>query len=160
MKLDVRELVEPSGRFAGEEAVTVDDPVAGEIAVPCRVEVEYRNHGIVYLSGTVAATLLTQCHRCLDPVRRDLTGDFELMVRRGDDVSEEGDDVVTLGPHEYEVDLGPYVHEAIALSAPMVIVCREDCRGLCPSCGANRNRETCTCRPNADSRWDALRKLS
>jgi uncharacterized protein len=65
-----------------------------------------------------------------------------------------------LSPNEYEVDLAPYVHEAIVLSAPMVVVCREDCRGLCPSCGVNLNRETCTCRPNADPRWDALRKLS
>jgi len=96
MKLDVRELVESSGRFAGEEAVTIVDPVAGEIAVPCRVEVEYRHsHGTVYLNGTVAATLLTQCHRCLDPVRRDLSGDFEFIVRRGEHGDEAGDYVTT-----------------------------------------------------------------
>lgn len=159
MKVDIRELVETSGHFDGVETVTVEDPAGGEIVAPCRIHVEYRqSHGTVHFNGTVAATLSTQCHRCLDPVGQDVTGDFELMVRRGEHAAEVGDDVVTLPLHQYEVDLDPYVHEAVVLSTPMRVVCREDCRGLCPSCGVNLNRETCACGPSADPRWDALRK--
>ncbi len=160
MKVDIRELVEASGRFEADESVAIDDAMGGEIVAPCHVEVEFRqSHDTIHFTGTVATTLLTQCHRCLDPVRQDLAGDFELMVRRGDHAAEAGDDLVTLPLHQYDVDLGPYVHEAIVLGTPMIVVCREDCRGLCPSCGVNLNRETCACRPSGDSRWDALRKL-
>lgn len=160
MKVDIRELVEASGRFEADESVAIDDAMGGEIVAPCHVEVEFRqSHDTIHFTGTVATTLLTQCHRCLDPVRQDLAGDFELMVRRGEHAAEEGDDLVTLPLHQYDVDLGPYVHEAIVLGTPMIVVCREDCRGLCPSCGVNLNRETCACRPSGDSRWDALRKL-
>ena len=69
------------------------------------------------------------------------------MVRRGEHAAEEGDDVVTLPLHQYEVDLDPYVHEAVVLGTPMIVLCREECRGLCPTCGVNLNRETCACRP-------------
>lgn len=158
MKVDIRELVESSGRFEGEESVSIEDPLGGEIVAPCHVEVEYRHgQGTIHLTGTAAVTMVTQCHRCLDPVRADLVGDFELMVRRGEHAAEVGDDVVTLPLHQYDVDLDPYVHEAVVLATPMIVLCREDCRGLCPSCGVNWNRETCACRPSGDSRWDALR---
>ncbi len=157
----MRELVEVRGQFTGDENVTIEDPTGDEIVAPCRVVVEYRQgHGTIHLMGTVSASVLTKCHRCLDAVRQDLTGDFELMVRRGEHEAEEGDDVITLPLHQYDVDLDPYVHEAVVLGAPMIVLCREDCRGLCPMCGVNLNRETCTCRPGGDSRWDALHKLS
>lgn len=159
MKVDVREIVEKSGAFEDDETVVFEDPVGGEIVAPCHVRVEYRqSHGTIHLDGRVATSLVTLCHRCLEPVRQDLNGEFEVMVRRGEHAAEEGDDVVTLPLHQHEVDLDPYVHEAVVLATPMLVVCREDCRGLCPSCGVNWNRETCACRPDADPRWDALRK--
>jgi uncharacterized protein len=161
MKIDIRELVDAAGRFEGDAHVAMEDPVGGEIVAPCRVEVEYRHgHGMLQFDGRVTATLLTTCHRCLDAVRQDLEGDFKVMVRRGEHAAEEGDDVVTLPLHQYDVDLDPFVHEAIVLGMPMIVLCSDACRGLCPVCGINLNRETCACRPDGDSRWDALRKLS
>ncbi len=161
MKVDIRELVETSGRFEGDESVALEDPVAGAVVAPCHVEVEYRQgQGTIRLHGTVAVAMVTQCHRCLDPVRQDLAGDFELLVRRGEHAAEEGDDVVTLPLHQYDVDLEPYVHEAVVLATPMIVLCRDDCRGLCPTCGVNWNRETCACRPEGDPRWGALRNRS
>ncbi|HXV13419.1 MAG TPA: DUF177 domain-containing protein [Candidatus Krumholzibacteria bacterium] len=159
MKVDLRELVETSGVLEGDESVAFLDPVGEEIVAPCHVRVEYRqSQGTLHFSGAVATTLLTQCHRCLDPVRQDVAGEFDVMVRRGEHAAEAGDDVVALPLNQYEIDLEPYVHEAVVLATPMLVLCREDCRGLCPSCGVNWNRETCSCRPSADSRWDALRK--
>ncbi len=161
MKVDIRELVDSSGSFEGDETVVIEDPLGGEIVLPCRVDVEYRQgHDTIHFSGRVTTTWLTQCHRCLDPVRYDLAGDFELMVRRGEHGAEEGEDVVTLPVHQYDVDLDPHVHEAVVLGTPMIVLCREDCRGLCPACGVNWNREACSCRPDADPRWDALRGKS
>jgi uncharacterized protein len=46
------------------------------------------------------------------------------------------------------------------VSVPMVILCADDCRGLCPVCGANRNRDACRCQSAADPRWNALRRQS
>ncbi|RKX30915.1 MAG: DUF177 domain-containing protein, partial [Verrucomicrobia bacterium] len=52
------------------------------------------------------------------------------------------------------------LREALVLRIPIYPLCREDCRGLCPRCGANLNREQCTCAPEeAESRWDVLDKL-
>jgi uncharacterized protein len=102
----------------------------------------------------------TSCHRCLEPVGENVSCEFDIAVRRGAEPDENEDpDYITIGPMEHEVDIGPILHENVIVSVPMIIVCREDCRGLCPSCGKNRNRETCTCGETADPRWDALRKL-
>jgi uncharacterized protein len=161
MKVDLRELTSSSGSFEGDETVSLEDPVGGEIVAPCHVRVEYRQgHGTIHFSGTVATGWSTQCHRCLDPIERRLTGEFEVMVRRGEHAAEAGDDVVTLPVHQYEVELGPFVREAVVLATPMVVLCRDDCRGLCPSCGINWNRESCECGAQSDPRWDSLRNRS
>ena len=54
------------------------------------------------------------------------------------------------------VDLTPEMREAIILTLPGYPVCREDCKGLCARCGANLNREVCTCGPAPDGSWAAL----
>lgn len=59
-----------------------------------------------------------------------------------------------------EIDLSGLVHEQIVLSFPMKPLCREECRGLCPECGADRNTEPCQCAgAKPDPRWEPLLKL-
>jgi uncharacterized protein len=59
-----------------------------------------------------------------------------------------------------ELDVGAWAGDAIVLSMPHKILCREDCQGLCPSCGTNLNEGTCQCPPpEADNRWSALQQL-
>ena len=54
----------------------------------------------------------------------------------------------------------PVLREQLLLRVPAYVVCREECRGLCPQCGANLNETTCACEPEqAASPWDALKKL-
>jgi uncharacterized protein len=158
MILDLRELERASGHIAGEESVRIDDPLDDEIAVPCRIELDYRQAGGNYhFHGVVEGRLATRCHRCLDPVTQRIAGQFDLIVRRGEHGGETSDDVVLLPLHEHVVDLGPLIRETVVLNAPMIVLCAEDCRGLCPHCGVNRNRETCACHQEPDPRWDALR---
>lgn len=57
------------------------------------------------------------------------------------------------------VDLTPELREAIILALPGYPVCRDDCRGLCPRCGANLNEGPCGCGPEGDDRWHALEGL-
>jgi uncharacterized protein len=59
-----------------------------------------------------------------------------------------------------EIDLSPLFTEQAILTLPTRALCGEECRGLCPECGANRNHETCTCgEPEPDQRFAVLRNL-
>jgi len=159
MKLDLRELDGSSGHMSSEEAVRLDDPLSEPVVVPCRVEVDYRlASGTFHFHGVVDGEFSTRCHRCLDPVTQRIGGEFDLMVRRGEHGGESGDDVVVLDLHEHIVDLEPVIHETVVVNTPMIVLCGESCRGLCPTCGANWNHESCQCSQDADPRWDALRR--
>jgi uncharacterized protein len=160
MIIDLRELTEPRGRIEGDVSTRIDDPVAGERVVPCHVAVDYRQtQGMFYLHGVVDGDFGTTCHRCLEPVTERVTGDFDVMVRRGEHTGEEGEDVITLASHEHLVPVEPLVHETLVVNLPMIVVCRDDCRGLCPACGTNLNTGSCTCAQTGDPRWDTLRRM-
>ena len=159
MILDLRELLHLRGTIPGEEIVQVVDPLAGEVTVPCRIELDYRQtSGTFHFHGRVSGSYASECSRCLDPVQVPVRGDFELMVRRSERDDETGDDLLVLTPSQHEVDLSPMIRETVVLNEPMIVLCTESCRGLCPVCGANRNRETCGHGEATDPRWDALRK--
>ena len=58
------------------------------------------------------------------------------------------------------IDLGEDVRQTLILAVPLKLLCRPECKGLCPQCGTNLNNETCSCTTvEADPRWDALRAL-
>jgi uncharacterized protein len=54
------------------------------------------------------------------------------------------------------IDLAPLAHDAIFLDLPLAPLCREDCKGLCPFCGIDRNEASCDCQAPIDSRWATL----
>jgi uncharacterized protein len=102
----------------------------------------------------------------LEPVHQSVVQSFALVLRlvRGGEVSgpeaESGDDFIVLPEHTEEFDLLPIVRERIILALPLKPLCREDCKGLCPHCGASRNTESCDCTDERqDERWSQLRKL-
>jgi uncharacterized protein len=52
------------------------------------------------------------------------------------------------------------LREQVLLAVPLKVVCREDCKGLCPTCGKNRNTEPCSCAATlGDPRWSALKEI-
>ncbi len=96
------------------------------------------------------------CSRCAQEfcAKVDLRIDEILMPRlalgRKDHFSRSPIGVESQGPEvtEYENDqlnVGEFVHEAIAFAEPYIPVCSESCRGLCPTCGVNQNNENCSC---------------
>ena len=102
--------------------------------------------GGALVSGEVATEISGECGRCLAPVLRKITtGEFRFFVET---------------PPGMEVcDISDEVRTEITLALPMNLLCREDCRGLCPECGADLNREKCSCRPKSSRGsgvWDAL----
>jgi uncharacterized protein len=77
------------------------------------------------------------------------------------------DDGLELAPEDLDVlyyddlvvSFDPLVEEQVQLELPLKALCRDDCRGLCPMCGADRNLAPCVCKPLADERWKSLRTL-
>lgn len=160
MIVDLHELTELSGRIEGDVDTNIDDPVGGELVVPCRVVLDYRrSQETFHFHGSVEGDMGTVCHRCLEPVTVRVSGEFDVLVRRGEHDGETGDDVITLASHEHLVSLEPVLHETVVVNAPMIVACRDDCRGLCPTCGANLNAGSCACDGNEDTRWDSLRGM-
>ena len=109
--------------------------------------------GGVAVTGSVSAPWSGSCRRCLEPA----TGMLTLRVR--EHYTEGGDREETYPFVGGDVDLEPLVRDAVLLELPQAPVCRADCRGLCPVCGANRNEEPCSCVAPRDERWAALDAL-
>ena len=102
---------------------------------------------VLKVSGSISAQFTAECDRCGDETEFTITTDFsESFTNLPEKVSEgeEADDDV----HFFEgdvIDLLPYVEQALFLAMPMKVLCREDCKGLCPSCGQNLNNKECSC---------------
>lgn len=104
----------------------------------------------IYIRGTLGVRLCMDCSRCLEPADLTVGGDFtytlvpEQMETR-DDLELCAEDLEIVGYKGDFIDLAPMICEQIVLMAPMKVLCVQDCKGLCPRCGANRNVETCNC---------------
>lgn len=107
------------------------------------------------------------CIRCLKPLRLEVEDELELLVverRAGPAVlrGEQGLEEADLGTLEVvdQVDTRPLLVEQVQLNVPMKPLCREDCRGLCPTCGQDLNDSQCGCAAERiDPRWSALAAL-
>lgn len=120
----------------------------------------------VKLTGRLTAPLECDCGRCLDPFPVPVAATFALLYVPSTEAVEVKDRQVGHGDaavsyyQDDVIDLGELMREQFLLALPMKPLCREDCRGLCPVCGANWNRDTCTCDATwTDPRMDALRRL-
>jgi len=120
---------------------------------PVRVEVTLQSYaGGVSATGVVEAPWHGICRRCSTPV----LGVSRVSVRErfADDVGPGDDEFYPLD--DDVVDLAPLARDAILLDLPLAPLCREECRGLCPVCGIDRNEESCTCSAERDPRWATL----
>ena len=107
-----------------------------------------------------------ECPRCLGKVRRPVDVEFEYLVvpRAGEPMTGEieldEEDLGVLYVNESVLDTEPLLFEQMQLAIPMRELCREDCAGLCPTCGVNRNAEECDCdAEKVDPRWSGLAAL-
>jgi len=113
-----------------------------------------------HLKGKVKATGNAQCGRCLETFSYVWDAPVEIMVLRN--VERDGDqgDTVVLHQSRGIVDLREAVTECVTLAFPLTTYCREDCKGLCPTCGIDLNRQSCDCKEeDIDPRWAALDDL-
>jgi uncharacterized protein len=125
---------------------------AGE---PVLVDVELQsvNDGIVAV-GTVRTSWEGECRRCLKPARGEVAAAVQEVYER-DPVEGE-----TRALDGAEVDLSELARDAVLLELPLAPLCRDDCAGLCPQCGADLNESGCDCVVETkDPRWAALEQV-
>ncbi len=161
MRLDIRDLDQDGAHFEGplalpnlplfgDEQVVVRQATLAGTAVPGSFGADLR--------ARLDARIELTCVRCLEPYETELSVRFELILVPG----EREPDAAPDGPSESEpdpalfypvpdgiADLASVAREQIYLNLPLKPVCAETCRGLCPTCGANRNRLECGCQNEA-----------
>lgn len=133
------------------------------------IEEHHGKHNIIKdirLNGHLSTSLEVSCARCLNPVLYDLARSFELLYRpQGVDAGRE-----ELSVTDSEAEVGYYrgdgllledvLREQVLLAVPLKLLCREDCKGLCPHCGKSLNLEPCNCSESLeDPRWAALKEI-
>src|SRR5271157_4784423 len=133
------------------------------------VIVEHRGHkqniDDIRVVAKLDVTMETGCARCLEPVEFTVNRAFDLLYRplgvdrRAEEVAISEADT-EIGYYEGEgLLLEDVLREQVLLATPVKLVCREDCKGLCPHCGSNLNVEPCNCQQPSDPRWAALSDL-
>lgn len=158
------DLDEETLRLEGEETFILVD---GHL----RSRLERGEDESVHVRGHLDARMELECGRCLETYDKDVAQELELFyLPHGRDAVPEDEDEVELSDRDMVVayyrdrrlDLGEVVREQLLLAVPLKRLCREDCRGLCPTCGANRNAAACACKideETQDPRLAPLRKL-
>lgn len=134
-----------------------DVTVAGDIR---------REAGQIKVSGTITAPAEIDCTRCLEPIRKDLAIHFSVGFVAPENFAADKEREVSADDLDIDIldgdriDLKELVREQILLNLPEQVLCKPDCKGLCPKCGANRNLIDCKCNlDEVDPRWAALRNI-
>jgi uncharacterized protein len=139
---------------------------AGPLRATGVAEVLPNTGGEIRVVGRLAVRMEAECDRCLDVAQYPVDVEFDLFYEPAG-AGPEGHEVA-LDAGESEVDfyegegleLEDVLREQILLALPMQRICREDCKGICPVCGQNRNLADCGCQlKSPDDRWAALRDL-
>jgi len=151
----------------GDEAEQV-----GDLAASGRVEVIHEHRGPkeivadIRLKGRFAGNFHVPCARCIEPVDIPLAAEFDLIFRPIGADAGTPERSITASETEigyYQKDsllLEDVLREQVLLSLPVRTLCKPDCRGLCPHCGANRNTQPCSCEEGQnDPRWEGLTGL-
>jgi uncharacterized protein len=164
MVIRVSEIPEEGRTIEGvEEYHPFQDPHWALEALSLFIE---KDKGDVLVSGLIRSRVPLTCSRCLEPFL--LTAEADMDVRftprsqwRGEDVELSANDLEVDFYAENLLDLDRLIETETTLRLPMKPLCQENCRGLCPVCGGNRNQSSCACRVKLpDPRFQALKILS
>jgi uncharacterized protein len=169
MRIELENLEGGKGDFAHvynpDDLNPIDERV--KLTAPATVNGKIRLAGKeVFVNGHVDARAQVECDRCLKPIELPVNADFELEYITGSEY--ESSEVAELTEAEMSVsvfdgdaiDVDEIVKEQILLAVPTRMLCREDCKGICPQCGTDRNTGECKCvTEDIDPRWAALKNL-
>jgi len=170
MRIEVDKLKEASTPFASIYAPD-ELPLEDELMrLTAEAKVEGRaskKREQIRLQGKLSASVEVACDRCAAPVDVSVNTDFDVTYLPVDiltvetEATELQEDDLNFAAYEGDtVDIDELAREQILLALPTRQLCREDCQGLCPTCGANLNTGTCQCdQQEIDPRWAALAAL-
>ncbi|MGH9124062.1 MAG: YceD family protein [Acidimicrobiales bacterium] len=148
-----------SGPLSGLAITSSAVPAGAPVTVDADLEIV---DGGVVVTGTVSGPWVGECRRCLRPVSGQLAATVREVYERaprshGD---EHGDEIDTYPLTGDVVDLAPLARDAVFLELPLAPLCRDDCAGLCPTCGADLAEGPCGCAPTTGhAGWSALDRL-
>ncbi len=112
------------------------DPAFSDV----KVEGKIKNiAGVLTIKAVISGTYTSVCDRCMEEASLKLEAKLDTIF----DINEAKDDSLTL--ENGKIDLVRTAYDALSLEIPMVILCKEDCKGICPHCGKNLNLEECDC---------------
>lgn len=163
LQIDLREAahgpVETAGELAGNDPALagLDVALAGPVQVRGRLQATGDDR--FYWHGSLRTVVAGTCRRCLAPVAVPVEVEVGASFSREPDAADDPD-TYAVPPDASQIDLRPAVREELLLAVPQYVLCREDCRGLCPRCGKDLNAGPCNCAPAPpDSQWQALEAL-
>ena len=145
-----------------------DTPFRFEGPLRLKARISTTDHLSFYLAGELSYTASGECRRCLKEMSTEVESELRGMFAFPEaldklDMSEkerQEQGIMPLEHGEREIKLAAVVRESLVLEYPVFVQCKEDCRGLCPRCGAILNDDSCDCGDDSiDPRWSKLLEL-
>jgi uncharacterized protein len=148
-------------RVPSDDGLWHDSELSWAGDVDIRLTASFAGTGEVVVRGRVRGTLDQECRRCLRPVTTDFEREMTMVFVSEEDAGEAEDaDAYVFEPTGAHLDLSSAVREELILAVDRYVVCDPECKGLCPTCGADLNEGPCGCKSEeTDPRWEALRIL-
>ena len=170
MRIEVDRLSEAGKSFAHTYAphdIVLEDEGARFISGPEISGSVSRKGEQVRFRGRISAEVEARCDRCLGPVTVPVVTEFdETYIPAALDATSsearelQAEDMNSSTYEGEEIDIDELVREQVLLALPARLLCREECKGLCPTCGADLNTQACACeQKEVDPRWAALAAL-
>ena len=161
MRLNVNKLLHtPGSRQEIHFVMDLSDLEFGgtyPVTRPVVVDGQLRNQaGMLLCELQITTTLHCICDRCAQAFDQEKSTDYACVLAE-ERQSDEDDDIVLLD--DDEVDVTELARDAFILDMDTKFLCSEDCKGLCPGCGADLNRESCRCKKAVDPRLAKLAQL-
>jgi len=161
MKVQIRHLGDGAHSFKDtvkSADLELDDSIfKGDV----RVQGEVEKIGDTYhLRFSIATPVWHSCDRCLVEFESMVDGRCSLIYAADPELDRDDDTIRIIDSTQPEIDISNELRETALLAIPFKLICKENCKGLCSTCGENLNHAHCSCnkRPS-DPRWDALRNL-
>ena len=153
LRVDLRELrkgpIETGGSLAADDPALegLGHAFVGPVVVAGRLQ--EAGAGKYLWRGTIRATALNECRRCLTPVRQEIDAPVDVLFSTDADAADDPS-VYPLAEGSTHIDITEAVREELALAVAPLVLCRDECAGLCPKCGADLNAGPCACAVTAE----------
>ena len=133
--------------------------VSYPVSEPVLAEGNVRNTaGVLVMQGSIATTIHGICDRCASEFHRKVEFPIDVVLVTKLE-SEENEDEWVFPLEGDSADLDDIVRTVFVLNLDSKLLCKEDCKGICPKCGKNLNDGPCNCRKELDPRFAALKQL-